>query len=148
MRRCDSHGVNFTRVYVIFAITCVACPSPMRRNATQRFLRKNARCSSSTDPFTVVEITPSWFLADSRRYGRAPAISSSQVSFSYVLFPETADSRKLTAEWDITLSRYATRTATINGRPDFTQVIGRGMTFLLLKLTDWKYMILYTSLNI
>lgn len=80
---CDSHGaewrVHFTRICVIFAITCLACPPPARRS-----LRNDA--PFSTGPFTVVGITPSWFLADSRKPGRALAISSSQVSFPYVLF--------------------------------------------------------------
>lgn len=99
-----------------------------------RFLRNDAH--SLADLFTVVGITPSWFLADSGKRGRAPAISSSQMSFSYVLFPETADSRKPTTEWDVILSRYATWTGTINGQSDFSRIIG--CDILSLKLINGK----------
>lgn len=57
---------------------------------------------------------------------------------------ETVDSRKLSTEWDVTFSRYATwATNNINCRPDSSQVIGRGVKFLAFKLTDWKTMIHY-----
>lgn len=84
-------------------------------------------------PFMNVGITRLWFLADSRRLRPSVGDFLKPDVILVCFISKTVDSRKPTAEWDVTLSRYR--------RPDSSQVIGCGVTFLSFKSTDWKNII-------
>jgi len=128
---CTTRIIHFTRVRVIFAITCLAWMSstdetipPERRSFPGRSFY--GRWNNS--------------VVISRGFGKTqPSVDDFLKPGVILVCFISRDSHKPTTEWDVILSRYATRTATINGQfiqSDFSRIIG--CDILSLKLIKRK----------